>query len=177
MCPTGAITENRTGGAAPGAGAAGAVQFVSGTLDVGESSSPPVIRAAKHAAPDARTGRSSMPARHGMSHDRNRAGCDYLLLVTEPTPFGLHDLRLAVETARALTLPCGVVVNRASTIATETRAWCQKTRIPILAEIPDSLAIAKAYSRGRRIVDTVPGIQNIFGQLAARLQIEVRCHA
>ncbi len=177
VCPTGAITEEPHRMGLLRTGAAGAVQFVSGTLDVGESSSPPVIRAAKHAAPDAHWTILDAPPGTACPMIETARECDYLLLVTEPTPFGLHDLRLAVEAARALTLPCGVVINRASAIATETCEWCQETRIPILAEIPDLLAIAKAYSRGQRIVDAVPGIQNIFDQLSARLQIEVRSHA
>jgi MinD-like ATPase involved in chromosome partitioning or flagellar assembly len=99
--------------------------------------------------------------------------CDYVVLVTEPTPFGLHDLRLAVEVARTLKLACGVVVNRACPVATETREWCAQAQVPILAEIPDSFAIAQAYAQGRLLVEAMPELQRIFDRLTARLIAEI----
>jgi MinD-like ATPase involved in chromosome partitioning or flagellar assembly len=99
-------------------------------------------------------------------------GCDYVLLVTEPTPFGLHDLRLALEVANILKLRCGVVVNRAQPGADETRELCGQARVPILAEIPDAVVIAKAYSQGQLAIEAVPGLQRIFDQLLLRLLAE-----
>jgi MinD superfamily P-loop ATPase len=155
-------------------GAAGPVQFVSGTLNVGEAASPPVIRAAKQAARPAQWMILDAPPGTACPMIETVRDCDYVVLVTEPTPFGLHDLRLAVEVARALKLNCGVVVNRALSSATETREWCEQTRVPILAEIPDAIEIAQAYSQGQLVVETVPGLQQIFDQLLLRLLAEVR---
>lgn len=98
--------------------------------------------------------------------------CDYLVLVTDPTPFGLHDLRLAVDVARALQRPCGVVVNRAQPGAYETRDWCAQARVPILAEIPDSGEIARAYSRAELVVESVPGLRETFDHMFVRLQAD-----
>ncbi|NLE58199.1 MAG: (4Fe-4S)-binding protein, partial [Planctomycetes bacterium] len=76
-------------------------------------------------------------------------GADCIVLVTEPTPFGLSDLRLAVEMVRALGLPTGVVINRADSGDRRTWEYCLASQIPVLAEIPDDRRIAEAYSRGQ----------------------------
>ncbi|HOY57438.1 MAG TPA: methyltransferase domain-containing protein [Verrucomicrobiota bacterium] len=173
VCPTQAIAEEPHAIGLLRTGASQAVQFVSGTLNVGETSSPPAIRAAKHAAPDAHWTILDAPPGTACPMVETVRDCDCVLLVTEPTPFGLHDLRLAVEVARALKLACGVVINRADPVATETRTWCEQERLPILAEIPDSLAIAKAYSRGQLIIDAVPEMEQTFNQLRERLLAEL----
>jgi MinD superfamily P-loop ATPase len=173
VCPVGAITEASHPLGVVKTGAAGAVQFVSGTLNVGEATSPPVIRAAKQAAPAADWTILDAPPGTACPMIETVRDCDYVLLVTEPTPFGLHDLRLALDVARELKLPCGVVINRAQTGADETRQFCGQKRVPILAEIPDSIAIARAYSQGQLVVDAVPGLQEVFDQLRQRLLAEV----
>ncbi len=173
VCPEQAITEEVHPLGVVKTGAAGAVQFVSGTLNVGETASPLVIRAAKQAAPAADWTILDAPPGTACLMIETVRDCDYVLLVTEPTPFGLHDLRLALDVARELKLPCGVVINRAQTGADETREFCGQKRVPILAEIPDSIAIARAYSQGQLVADTVPGIQAVFDQSRQRLLAEV----
>ncbi len=173
VCPSEALTEVPHPMGVVKTGVAGAVRCVSGTLDVGESTSPPVIRAAKQAAPPASWVILDAPPGTACPMVETVRDCDYVLLVTEPTPFGLHDLRLAVEVMRTLHLNFGVVVNRADPGAPETRAWCEQGRVPILAEIPDSAAIARAYAQGRLIVEALPGLEPLFDQLIARLGAEV----
>jgi len=73
---------------------------------------------------------------------------DFVVLVTEPTPFGLHDLRLAVEVVRELGIPFGVVVNRTGVGDDCVHRFCGEWEIPILTELPDDRRIAEAYSRG-----------------------------
>jgi MinD superfamily P-loop ATPase len=153
-------------------GVAGKVQFVSGTLNVGEANSPPVIRAAKQAAPPADWTVLDAPPGTACPMIETVRDCDYVMLVTEPTPFGLHDLRLALEVAKALKLRYGVVVNRAQLRMTETRELCESARVPILAEIADAVAIAKAYSQGQLAVEAVPGLQRVFDQLLRSLVAE-----
>jgi MinD superfamily P-loop ATPase len=174
VCPAEAISEVSHPMGVVKTGNAGAVNFISGTLNVGEATSPPVIRAAKQAASPAQWTILDAPPGTACPMIETVRDCDYVLLVTEPTPFGLHDLRLAVEVVRTLKLTCGVVVNRADPVATETREWCEQARVPILAEIPDSVTIAKAYSQGQVVVEVVPGLQQIFDRLIARLLTEVR---
>jgi len=110
--------------------------------------SPPLIRAVKAAAPEADFTVVDCPPGTSCPVIEAMRGADYVLLVTEPTPFGLNDLKLAVETVRKLKMPFGVLINRADSGDLQTRQFCQQARIPILAEIPDVRAIAEAYSRG-----------------------------
>lgn len=173
VCPAGAITEVSHPIGVLKTGASGAIHFISGTLNVGETTSPPIIRAAKHAAPPAEWIILDAPPGTACPMMETVRDGDYVMLVTEPTPFGLHDLRLALEVVKTRQLPCGVVVNRTQPGATETRALCKRAQVPILAEIPDSVAIARAYSQGQRVVETVPGLAQVFDQLCLRLLAEV----
>lgn len=174
VCPVGAITEKSHPMGVVKTGTAGQVQFVSGTLNVGEAASPPVIRAAKQAAPLADWTILDAPPGTACPMIETVGDCDYVVLVTEPTPFGLHDLRLALDVAKTLKLPCGVVVNRAQPGMHETGELCDSARVPILSEISDALDIAKAYSRGQLAVEAVPGLQQTFDQLVERLRTEVQ---
>jgi MinD superfamily P-loop ATPase len=169
VCPAGAITEVLHPMGVVKTGTAGPVQFVSGTLNIGEETCPPVIRAAKQAAPPAEWTILDAPPGIACPLIETVRDCDYLLLVTEPTPFGRHDLQLALEVAQKLARPCGVVINRAQPDAGETRALCTAAQVPVLAEIPDALAIARAYSRGQLVVEAVPELQPIFDELRRRL--------
>ncbi len=96
---------------------------------------------------------------------------DLVLLVAEPTPFGLSDLRLAVDTVGELGLPCAVVINRAGTGEDELRAYCAAQRLPVLLAIPDDRRIAEAYSRGELAITALPqlrqGFQTLIDQLPA----------
>ena len=92
-------------------------------------------------------------------------GADYAVLVTEPTPFGLHDLGLAVETARELRVPFGVVINRVGIGDDRVQDYCAREGIPVLLEIPDDRRIAEAYSRGQIIVEALPEYREHFERL------------
>jgi MinD superfamily P-loop ATPase len=172
VCAAGAITEQPQPVGVVKTGVAGAVRFVSGTLNVGEASSPPVIHAAKQAAPLADWTILDAPPGTACPMIETVRDCDYLLLVTEPTPFGLHDLRLALEVAQTLRRPCGVVVNRAQPGVNGAHKLCAQAGVPVLVEIPDAVAIAKAYSQGRLIVEALPELQEIFNKLLRRLIAE-----
>lgn len=172
VCPVGAITEESHPMGVVKTGVAGAVPFVSGTLNVSDATSPPIIRSAKQAAPAADWTILDAPPGTACPMNETVRDCDYVLLVTEPTPFGLHDLPLAAEVASTLQCPYGVVINRATPLATETHEWCEQMRVPILAEIPDDVAIAKAYSQCQLITENVPRLQPVFDQLWLRLRDE-----
>jgi len=90
---------------------------------------------------------------------------DVCVLVTEPTPFGLNDLRLAVETVRTLRVPFGVVINCAGIGNDEVTAYCDAQGIPILLEIPWDRRIAEGYSRGEPIVSVMPAMKRDFQKL------------
>ena len=92
-------------------------------------------------------------------------GVDIVLMVTEPTPFGLHDLKLAVGAARILGIPCGLVINRSDIGDGRVRDYAAGEGIPILMEIPFDRKIAHAYSRGMMIVDEMPEWKGRFKEL------------
>jgi MinD superfamily P-loop ATPase len=96
-------------------------------------------------------------------------GSSVVLLVTEPTPFGLHDLTLAVETVRQIGIPFGVVINRCDAGDGRVAAYCSREHIPILLEIPEDRRIAEAYSRGEMAVHAVPETREMFLELDRRI--------
>ncbi len=85
---------------------------------------------------------------------------DFVILITEPTPFGLHDLKLAVETTRALRLQFGVVINRYGIGNEDVVLYCKAENIPVLAKIPNDRRIAELYSRGQLIYKAIPEVRH-----------------
>jgi MinD superfamily P-loop ATPase len=92
-------------------------------------------------------------------------GSDFCLLVTEPTPFGLHDLALAVELARKLAIPCGVVINRDGSGDQRVERYCAQQQIPVLLKIPLDRRIAELYCRGQTLVAGMPSWREAFRDL------------
>lgn len=165
VCPTGAICEGSRQIGVLETGHAGKLEFVHGRLRVGEAMSPPLIRAVKkHALPNRLNIIDSPP---GTSCPVVAAlkDSDYVILVTEPTPFGLHDLTLAVETVRKMGIPFGVVINRSDIGDDRVGEYCSDENIPILLEIPDDRWIAEGYSRGRAAVEARPELRGEFARL------------
>lgn len=165
-CPVKAITETDRPVGVVESGRSGAIGFVQGRLNVGMAMSPPVIRAAKTEAPPDGTVIIDAPPGTSCPVIAALNGSDYVILVTEPTPFGLHDLKLAVETVRELGVPFGIVINRSDVGDARVTQYCHREKIPILLEIPDDRRVAEAYSRGEMAVDAVPEWREQFGRLA-----------
>jgi len=168
VCPKNAITEvdRRIGDVETLAD--GDITLIQGRLDVGVAMAPPLIRAVKARLDDADDASPViMDAPPGTSCPvvATLRGADFVLLVTEPTPFGLNDLKLAVAMVRELDLPFGVVVNRAGSGDDRVRVYCDQQAIPVLLEIPDDRRIAEAYSRGELIVDALPEYRGLFREL------------
>jgi MinD superfamily P-loop ATPase len=173
VCPCDAIQEvPRTIGTLR-QGTSGNIRFTDGTLNIGEAMSPPAIHAVKEAAPE--TDLVLLDAPPGTSCPAIEAvrDSDLVILVTEPTPFGLHDLSLAVEMIRALKLPMGVVVNRAGMGNDSVQRYCSGHRVSVLAEIPDDRNVAEAYSRGEMIADAVPAFARRIEDLLKRIDYGV----
>jgi MinD superfamily P-loop ATPase len=144
---------------------AGNITLIQGRLDVGEAMAPPLIRSVKSRLQNG--GPSILDAPPGTSCPviTTIRGADFVVLVTEPTPFGLHDLKLAVDMVRELGIPFGVVVNRVGIGDERVHSFCREENIPILLEIPDDRRIAEAYSRGRLIVEALPEYGGLFHSL------------
>jgi MinD superfamily P-loop ATPase len=156
-CPEAAISEVPRPIGRVRWGSSGRVRFVDGSLNVGEAMSPPAIRAVKDCLPqDAELVFLDCPPGTSCPTIESVRGADFVLLVTEPTPFGRHDLDLAVQMTRVLNLPLGVVVNRAD--IGDRQVWddCHRQQIRILAEIPEDRDVARAYSQGRLAAADVP---------------------
>ena len=177
VCPAEAITEvlHETGKVQ--VGWAGPIGFVHGLLNIGQAMSPPVIKAVKAAVPPADVVIADAPPGTSCPVIESVRNSDFVLLVTEPTPFGLNDLKLAVEMVRALKLPFGVVINRADLGDRQTRSYCETNRIRILAEIPDDRQIAEAYSRGEMACEAISKYGSVFARLLSDIDEEVRISA
>ena len=174
VCPEGAIAEQVREVGVVEIGQSSGFAFVQGRLHVKEAMSPPLIRAVKgHLASD---GVAIIDAPPGTSCPVIVAvkGSDFVALVTEPTPFGLNDLRLAVETVRELAIPFGVVINRVDVGDDRVVRYCEEEGIQILAEIPDDRRVAEEYSRGRLIVDALPDYVARFLTMFDRMGDRVR---
>jgi MinD superfamily P-loop ATPase len=104
-------------------------------------------------------------------------GSDYLLLVTEPTPFGLHDLRLAVTLAHELSIPAGVIINRDGIGNGEVDAFCAESGLPVLLRIPYERAIAEGIALGRTLIEIHPEYAASFRALYGQIAWQVREHS
>ncbi len=148
VCPEKAITEEPSKTGEITVSVHGNVRLMSGLLDIGKAMSPPLIRELKRMASDAETVIIDSPPGTSCPMVTSVEDADYIVLVTEPTPFGLNDLKLAVETVRKLCTPFGVVINRSDSGDESVREYCASEIIPLLLEVPEDRAVAEAYSRG-----------------------------
>ena len=165
LCPEGAITEDEREIGVIETGKAGDVEFVHGKLRVGEAMSPPLIRAVKSMINPDRIAILDAPPGASCPVINTVVGSDAIIMVTEPTPFGLHDLRIAIDAVKELAIPLGVVINRADIGDDDVRNYCHTAGIPILMEIPHLRAIAEGYSRGRLLVESAPEYKERFIEL------------
>jgi len=162
VCPENAIKETNRELGIIQKGYRNGIEFVHGKLRVGEAMSPPLIvkvrsftKPDKFTIIDAPPG-TSCPVIASMKNT------DFILLVTEPTPFGLHDLKLAVGAVKMLNIPCGLVINRSDVGDNKVKDFAKKEGVPVLLEIPFDRNIAEAYSRGDMIVEKLPGFKETF---------------
>ena len=170
LCPEKAITEKPNNIGVIETGDADGIEFIHGKLDIGQTMAPPVIRKVKERVADDKL--TIIDASPGTSCPVVEAvkDSDFCLLVTEPTPFGLNDLILAVETIRQLDIPCGVVMNRAGVGDGKTEEYCRKEDIPILLTIPLDTGIAALYSRGIPLIEGMPEYKRDFIELYEKIR-------
>jgi len=170
LCPEKAISEEMREIGIVESGYTDGVEFAHGKLSIGEPMPTPVIRKVKELANhdgivviDVSPG-TSCPVVESIK------GSDFCILVTEPTPFGLNDLVLAVETVRELNTPCGVMLNRAGVGDNKVEEYCHKEHISILLTIPLDAEIARLYSRGVTLVQGMPQWKESFLSLFERIR-------
>ena len=170
VCPEAAITEIGRELGIIEKGHRNGIEFIHGRLRVGEAMSPPLISQVRSfTKPDMLTIIDAPP---GTSCPviMSMKNTDFVLLVTEPTPFGLHDLKLAFEAVNKLDIPCGLVINRSDIGNNDVRDYALKVDLPILMEIPFDRQIAESYSKGDVLVEIWPEWKEKFKELYYKIK-------
>ena len=172
ICPENAIQEipNRIGVIEAGTARRG-ISFARGVLDVGEPMALPVIRQLKkwQLPKPGQTVIQDAPPGTSCPVVETARRSDFILLVTEPTPFGLHDLRLAAEVADELSIPAGVIINRVGIGDSAVEEFCVNRHLPILMRIPYERRIAEGVAQGQTLVDIDPGYIRLFQEVFAAI--------
>ena len=170
VCPEKAITETGRKLGIVERGHRNGLEFVHGKLRVGEAMSPPLIRKVRSFQQPDRLTIIDAPPGTSCPVIAAMKGADFVLMVTEPTPFGLHDLKLAVGAVQILGIPCGLVINSSDIGDDRVRVYAEQEKIPILMEIPFDRKIAEAYSRGELLVEVMPEWKERFAALYQRIE-------
>jgi MinD superfamily P-loop ATPase len=165
VCPENAVSETGRELGVIETGRVKHFQFVHGRLRVGEAMSPPLIKQVKSFIQPGAINIIDAPPGTSCPVMTAIKDTDFVLMVTEPTPFGLHDLKLAVEAVRLMGIPHGLVINRAGMGDDGVMTYAKSENLPVLMEIPYERRIAKAYSRGRLIVSEMPEWRDKFVSL------------
>jgi len=165
LCPAKAISEEGREMGVVELGCAGEIEFVQGKLTIGEAMATPVIREVKRHIDPTKTVIIDVSPGTSCPVVEAVRDSDFCLLVTEPTPFGLHDLSLAVDTVKVLGISCGIVLNRAGGTYNRIEEYCLEKDIPLLMRIPLDMGIARLYSRGATLVQGMPEWRGKFLEL------------
>jgi MinD superfamily P-loop ATPase len=168
VCPRGAIREAPRRIGVVEVLEAGDVTLVEGRLDVGAALVPPLVRAVKARLEGDRPAILDAPPGRSCAVVETLRGADAVVLVTEPTPFGLGDLEQALAVARRMGLPCGVVVNRVGIGDDRVQGFCRENGVPVLAEVPEDRRIAESGSRGEPLLDALPEYRGLLASLFDR---------
>ncbi len=165
FCPENAIIEVKRKIGVIEEGEAGDIRFIRGCLNIGEPMATPLIRDIKKRINSDRVAIIDVPPGTSCPVIEAVHGSDFCILVTEPTPFGLNDLRLAVQVMRKLGIKHGVIINRADIGDSKVKEYCQKESIPVMAEIPFDRNVSVLYSSGIPMLIEGEKYRKIFGQL------------
>ncbi len=165
LCPESAITEEGREIGVVETGSLGNIEFIQGRLAIGEPMAPPIIREVKRHIDSTKEVIIDVPPGTSCPVVEAVKDSDFCLLVTEPTPFGLSDLSLAVEVTRKLGIPSGVVINRVGVGDSKVEQYCHEQGIPILLKIPLDRKIATLYSKGISLIEGMPRWRKAFLRL------------
>ncbi len=173
LCPKNAITEKPWEIGFVEKGKSGDIGFVHGRLNIGKAMSPPLISDVLRQARSSDVNIIDAPPGTSCPVIASIREADFVVLVTEPTPFGLNDLGLALDMVGELGIPHGVVINRAEEGNTDAQRFCKNRQIDILTNIPDDRAIAQSYSKGEMILKALPHVKSIFDELWQKIRKRV----
>jgi len=149
------------------------IDFYHGLLNIGEIQAIPVIKALKQKVDNSKNVILDAPPGTSCPVIETITGSDYCILVTEPTPFGLHDLKLAVDVVKHMDIPFGVIINRDDIGDNRVELYCQQEKIPVLMKIPHSEEIAQLYSKGIPFASELPDWDDEFKHLFNQIKMEV----
>ena len=170
VCPKDAVTWNKRSIGRLEHGRAKSIDFYHGLLNVGEIQAIPLIKALKRKVNKNKHVIIDVPPGTSCPVIESITGSDFCILVTEPTPFGLYDLRLAVEVVRHLKITFGVIINRDGVGDKNVETYCKNQRIPILSKIPERKKIAQLYSKGIPLANESYEWHEMFGLVFNRIQ-------
>ena len=165
VCPQVAIKEKQRKIGIAEFGRSDGIYYGAGRLDIGAIQSPALIKHVKQKAINNSTVIIDVPPGTSCPVIEAVKGVDFVLLVTEPTPFGLNDLKLAVGMVRELKIPFAVVINQSDLGDDQVQQYCDGENIQIILEIPNDRRIAEAYSVGKMIIDVLPEYKKDFADL------------
>ena len=171
ICPANAIQEIPKSIGVLQKGTAGEIKFARGVMDIGEPMAVPIIRQLKKWVAPLEPQITIIDSPPGTSCPvvESIRGSDFLILVTEPTPFGFHDLKLAHQVAKDLQIPAGVIINRENSAFSELEYYCKEENLPILMRVPFQRNIAEGIAKGRNLIEILPemsaSFQNIYHQI------------
>ncbi|UCF89895.1 MAG: ATP-binding protein [Desulfobacterales bacterium] len=165
VCPANAITEKGRELGVIQRGHRNGIECVHGKLRVGEAMSPPLVKKVRAFARPGKLTVIDAPPGTSCPVIASMKDTDFVLLVTEPTPFGLYDLQLAVGAVEMLNIPCGLVINRCDLGDNKVKEYADARKLPILMEIPFDRQIAEAYARGAALVEVMPEWKHRFLEL------------
>jgi MinD superfamily P-loop ATPase len=174
VCPKNAITYKMRPIGKIEHGKKEKIDFYQAFLNIGEAQAIPVLKALKKKIDKDKDIIIDAPPGTACPFVETVETSDYCILVTEPTPFGLNDLKIAVETVRLLNVPFGVIINRDGVGDNKVELFCQQERIPILAKIPQSEEIAKMYSDGKPFVKEISNWEHEFKKVFVEIKEEVK---
>jgi MinD superfamily P-loop ATPase len=174
VCPRDAISEEpREIGVVKKGRSGDNIELVYGLLHIGEIMAAPLIDHVKEEIDPEKTVIVDAPPGTACPVIAAISGSDYCILVTEPTPFGLYDLKLIIEVLKVLKIPSGVVINKAGIGDRNVYDYCKEEGIPILLEIPYDKKIAEYYSEGMPFVNAIPEWKTRFAGMIDRIRGEL----
>jgi len=162
VCPENAITEIDREMGIFESGSRNGLEFAYGRIFVGQVMAVPVIERVRAAVQPDKVNIIDAPPGTSCPVISSVKDTDFLILVTEPTPFGLNDLKLAVGMVKILAIPHGIIINRSDLGDEKVKEYAKEENIPILMEIPFDRQIAETYSKGKLLVEELPGWKKRF---------------
>ncbi|HNW82584.1 MAG TPA: ATP-binding protein [bacterium] len=174
ICPVSAIREIPNVIGHITTGKAGSIEFIQGQLNIGVPMASPVIRQVIRLSGKREDTVIDSPPGTSCSMISAVKESDFVILVTEPTPFGLNDLQIAVETIEKLFIPMGVIINRSDSGDDRVEEYCKEKGLELLMKIPFSTDIAKAYSNGMPLINSAPQLAEKFKEIWTKVRLHKR---